>query len=279
MLPSHPASNNTGVIAGAAAAGASILTLILLLCFFWRRRRHQQFDGTFDPDRIAQSGPGHTDIAGTEITTYSYDPQAVAGAGIGHSGYDSEQGVRRAGSGSSGPSAAIWSGESSMRQYPESQTLIMGNVSGMGGGIGTGTSGSRYGPTPSESTSGRPESTTTGHSHSYGSGGGSASMGSTRQQPYRPFSVQEKGQSEMIGRTDGGDEGGAVVEEVGSLQHSDSGQGIPHLRSHPSALAESPFGDVVMIQHSDGGRVPDAAAAASTPHEIPPSYDSIPRNV
>jgi hypothetical protein len=255
------------------------LTIFLILLFFWRRRQHQQFDGTFDPDRIAQGGPGHTDITGTEITTYSYDPQGVAGAGIGHSGYDSEQGVSHAGSGPSGTSTAIWSGESSMRQLPENQMPIMGNVSGMGGGVGTGTSGSRYGPTPSEGASGRPESTTTGHSNSYGSGGGSASMVPTRQQPYRPFSVQEKGQSEMISHTDGDDEGGAEIEDVGSLQRSDSGQGISHPQSHPSAPAESPFGDVVTIQHSDGGRVPDVEVTASRPHEIPPSYDSIPRDV
>jgi hypothetical protein len=306
------------------------LTLFLILFFFWRRRRQQQFDGTFEPDRITQGGTGHTDITGTAITTHGYDPQAGAGAGIGHSGYDSELGVSHAGSGPSGPSTAIWSGESSMRPHPESPTLIMGNVSGMGGGVGTGTSGLRYRPTPSEGTSAGPESITTGRSNSYGSGSGSPSMGSTKQQAYRPFSVQEKGQSVMIEHMDSDDEGRAEVEEVGSLQRSDSGQGVPHPQphpsapaespfvevmttphpsvpaespfvevmttphpsvpaespfvevmttSHPSVPAESPFDEVVTIQHTDGGRVPDVEAVASTPHEIPPSYDSIPGNV
>ena len=99
-------------------------------------------------------------------------------------------------------------------------------------------------------------------------------MGSPKLQPYRPFTVQEKRQSEMIEPTDGDDEGGASV-EVGSVQRSDSGQGVPYSQSHLSAPAESPFGDVVTIQHTDGGRVPDVEVAASMPQEIPPSYDSI----
>jgi hypothetical protein len=129
IVPSHTGSGNTGVIAGGAAARASILTLFLLYFFWHRRRRHrrrQQFDGIFDFDRITKHGTGHTDTAGTDIKTYSHNPQAGAGAGIGHSRYDSELGVSHAGSGPSGLSTAIWSGQICMRQHPASQTLLMG---------------------------------------------------------------------------------------------------------------------------------------------------------
>jgi hypothetical protein len=222
------------------------LTLFLLLCVFWRRRRRQQFDGASDLDRIIQGSTGHTDTTDTDITAYSYDPQAGAGAGVGHPGYDSELGVGRAGSGPSGPSTAIWSGESGMRKHPDSQTLLID------GGVSTGGSGSRYyGLTPSESTSARPESTNKGRSNSYGNGGGGPNMASPNPQTYRLFSVQEKRQSELIEST----------------------------QPSPSAAAETPFGEVMTIQHTDGGRVPDVEVAASTPEEIPPSYGSVPGDV
>jgi hypothetical protein len=68
----------------------------------------------------------HTDLAGAEATPYNYEPTAGA---------------------LSGPSSPTFSGDSSMRQYRDSQALL--------GGIGgaTATSGSHYAPTSSDDAS------------------------------------------------------------------------------------------------------------------------------
>jgi hypothetical protein len=102
----------------------------------------------------------------------------------------------------------------------------------------TATSGSHYAPTSSDSTSARPESSGHGRSSSLGSSGVT--------QPYRPMSTKEREALRQRGDVLG-------------------------LATAPEEVE----GDI--IQHSDGGRVAEHVPP-SQPHEIPPSYDSIPAN-
>jgi hypothetical protein len=128
----------------------------------------------------------------------------------------------------------------SMRQYRDSQALLGGGVL-EGGRVPTATSGSHYAPTSSE---GEPHPAS---SHARSSSHGSAGFGPAfpTAQPYRPLSSKER---EAL------------------RQRGEGGLGLA------SALEEGE-GDVV--QHSDGGRVA-APVPPSAPHEVPPSYDSIP---
>jgi hypothetical protein len=111
-----------------------------------------------------------------------------------------------------------------------------------------------------------------GHNNSYGSGGASPSTASPPPQSYRPFSVKEKRLSEATGPRDS-------EVEVETLQRSDNGRDRILPQIYPSVPGETPHVEVETVQHTDGGRVPDRDMAVRTPHEIPPSYDSISGNV
>jgi hypothetical protein len=239
--------------------------LFFLCCLlWWRHRKPHSHDGTV---RITQGGAGQPDLVGAEVTPYHYEPQAGARAE-----YNSESGPSRPGSGPSGLGAATWSGGSSMQQYPDSQTLLTSNMLEMGRGGGSlATSGSYYPSTPSDSTSMmRFSAVMMGH-NSYGSGGTSPSSASPPPQSYRPFSAKEKRQSEATGSRDS-------EVEVEALQRSDDGRGRILPQIYPSVPGETHV-EVGTVQHTDAGRVPDRDMAVRTPHEIPPSYDSISGNV
>jgi hypothetical protein len=145
-----------------------------------------------------------------------------------------------------------------MQQYPDSQTLLTGNMLEMGRGGGSlATSGSFYPSTPSDSTSMMRHSAAMMGHNSYGSGGASPSTAFPPPQSYRPFPAKEKRQSEATGPRDSD-----VEAQV-----------------YPSVPEETSHVEVGTVQHTDGGRVPDRNMAGSTPQEIPPSYDSISGNV
>ena len=190
-------SSNTAAIAGGVAGGvAAIAAVIIVFLFYWRRKRHEEFDGNFDPDRVVRHG-GHTDLAGAEVTPYSYEP----GAGP-----------------VSGPTSPTFSADSSMRQYRDSQALLGGSIL-EGAGAATATSGSHYAPTSSDGVSVPHNSSSHGRSTSLGSGPGFPVA-----QPYRPLSAKER--EAVRQRGDGGLGLASAVEEGEGdvVQHSDGGQ-------------------------------------------------------
>ena len=141
----------------------------------------------------------------------------------------------------SGPTSPTFSADGSMRQYRDSQGLL-GGINGAGGASAT--TGSHYAPTSSGGTSAPPGASGHDRSNSYSSAG--LGPGFSEAQPYRPLSAKE---------------------QEASRQRGEGGLGLA------SALEE---GEGDIIQHSDGGRVSEPVPPSSPPHEIPPSYYSIP---
>ena len=144
----------------------------------------------------------------------------------------------------SGPTSPTFSSDGSMRQYRDSQALLGSTFGGVAGA--TATSGSHYAPTSSDGASAPIGSSSHGRSNSHESAGLTpGAPGFPVAQPYRPLSSKE---AEAL------------------RQRGEGGFGLA------SAIEESE-GDV--IQHSDGGRVPDPEPPSRPPQEIPPSYYSI----
>jgi hypothetical protein len=190
--PSSSESSNTAAIAGGVAGGIAVLAaVIIIFLFYWRRNRRPE---EFDPDRVVQH-VGHTDIAGAEVTPFSYEgPPSVL----------------------SGPTSPTFSPDGSMRQYRDSQGLL-------GAGVATATSGSYYASTSSDgAASPPPGSSSQGRSNSYGSAG--LTPGFPVAQPYRPQSSKEL---ETLRQRGEGGLGLASALEEGEgdiIQHSDGGR-------------------------------------------------------
>lgn len=192
-------SSNTGAIVGGVAGGiAAIAAAIIIFLFCWRRnRRREEFDGNFDPDRVVRHA-GHTDLAGAEVTPYSYDAPSTA---------------------LSGPTSPTFSADSSMRQYRDSQALLGSTYGGVAGA--TATSGSHYAPTSSDGVSAPPGSSNHARSNSDGSAG--LGPGFPVAQPYRPLSSKELEASRQRG--EGLGLASAIEEGEGEvIQHSDGGR-------------------------------------------------------
>lgn len=107
-------------------------------------------------------------------------------------------------------------------------------------GAATATSGSHYAPTSSDSASVYPSSLAHSSQQHH-----QPIVGMPVPQPYRPMSTKEREAQRQRGPGGLGLASAAEEEEV--------------------------------IQHTDGGQIPDTSVPPSSPHEIPPSYDSIPR--
>ena len=203
ILPAQTGSttrkSNIGAIAGGAAGGVAVLVAaIIIFILFWRRnRRREEFTGNFDPGRVVRPA-GPTDIAGAEVTPYSYDPPSSAFSGT--------------------ISPTFSAG--SMRQYRDSQALLGGTYEGAGGA--TATTGSQYAPTSSDGASLPPGSSSHARSNSYGSA--ALAPGFPIAQPYRPMSSKEV---EALRRRGQGGLGLASALEEGEgniIQHSDGGR-------------------------------------------------------
>jgi hypothetical protein len=190
-------SSNTAAIAGGAAGGVvALAAAIIIFLFCWRRNRRSEEPGIFDPDRVVRHG-GHTDLAGAEVTPYSYTPTTGT---------------------FSGPTSPTFSADGSMRQYRDSQALL-----GSGGaGAATVTSGSHYAPTSSGDGSVPPGSSS--HARSSSLGGAGLGPGFPVAQPYRPLSAKER---EALRQRGEGGLGLASTMEEGEgivVQHSDGGR-------------------------------------------------------
>ncbi|KAI0286519.1 hypothetical protein BC826DRAFT_972518 [Russula brevipes] len=133
------------------------------------------------------------------------------------------------------PHSPTFSGNSSMQQYRDSQALL-GGYAPEGGGPLTATSGSQYEPTSSD-----PEGYSTFPSSRMHH---SSPRGTALESPLSSVEYRRKENDALRQR-------GALV------------------------LASAPEGEDVVVQHMDGGHVPEVAPP---PHarEIPPSYASIP---
>jgi hypothetical protein len=219
--PGSGGNKNGALIGGiSGGAGSLILMLIIGLLYWCRRRRGRPASGVnSDHDREVQI-QGHPDIPGAEVTHFQYDP------GVG--------GTMSAGT-TSAPHSPAFSGNSSMRQYRDSQALL-GGYTPEGAPVFTATSGSQYEPASSEPDSAHPSS----------SGARSSSPRGTGFEP-RALLVEEYHRKEND----------ALRQRRGLV------------------LASAPEVEDVVVQHMDGGHVPEVAPP---PHvrEIPPSYDSIP---
>lgn len=193
-------SSNTAAIAGGAAGGVvAIAAAILLFLFCWRRNRRDE-SGVFDPDRVVRHG-GHTDLAGAEVTPYSYTPTN--------------------GTFSAGPTSPAFSADGSMRQYRDSGQALLGNA---GAGAATVTSGSHYAPTSSDGSVPRGSSSHARSSSLGGAfGGAGVGPGFPEAEPYRPMSSKEREalrqRGEGLGLASTMEEGESIV-----LQHSDGGR-------------------------------------------------------
>jgi hypothetical protein len=192
--PSSSNSSNTGVIAGGVAGGIAVLVaVIIIFLFYWRRNRRPEES---DPDRVVQHA-GHLDIAGAEVTPFSYEgpPSAL-----------------------SGPTSPTFSADGSMQQYRDGQAPL-------GAGVATATSGSYYAATSSDgAASPLAGSSSHGRSNSYGSAG--LAQGFPGAQPYHPSSSKEPETSRQRGE---GGLGLASALEEGEghgdvIQHLDGGR-------------------------------------------------------
>jgi hypothetical protein len=220
-LPSsggHSSSN--GAVIGGIAGGTSALVLALVLgLFYWWRNRRGNFDDISGPDRVARY-TGHTDLTGTEVTPYSYEPEAGVAA-----------------SHRSGPVSLTWgaSGNGSMRQYRDSQALLGGSI--FGAGAATTTSGSNYAATSSDGASAH-RTSSIAHSSSLGSASG-LGPGAPGTQPYRPLSAKEREALRARGEVD---VGLAITPEEGEedvIQHSDGGRVATPVVSPPQEIPPS----------------------------------------
>jgi hypothetical protein len=165
----------------------------------------------------------------------------TAGAEITQFQYDPGVGGTMSMSGgtmSAGPHSPTFSG-SSMQQYRDSQALL-GGYAPEGGGPLTATSGSQYDPTV---TSSEPEGYST-----------------------FPLSSQMRHSSP---RGTGFEPRASRVQEV----HTKANEALRQRGG--LVLASAPEGENVVVQHMDGGQVPEAVPPPRA-REIPPSYDSIP---
>jgi hypothetical protein len=229
VAPSTPpgsghSNSNDGAIIGGVAGGISLLVITLIFgLFFWRRKRSSDNP----PDRVA-SQAGHTDLTGTEVTPYSYEPEA---------GYTAS---RR-----SGPTSPTWSMDDSMQQYRDSQVLLDGiGGGGFEAGVATATSGSHYAPSMSDGASAR--HTISGHarSNSRGSSSGHGQGASTSMAlpPRRSMSVKarEAQHQNSVGL--------AITPEEGEepfIQHSDGGVAVPVVASQLHEIEIPPSYDSI----------------------------------
>ncbi|KAI0245376.1 hypothetical protein BJV78DRAFT_412269 [Lactifluus subvellereus] len=174
-----PSGSNGAVIGGIAGGVSAVFVVLTLGLFYWcRKRRRDVFDGAVQPDRVAQP-TGRTDLTGTEVTPYRDEPEVACTA-----------------SSRSGPVSSTWSGDSSVRQYRESQALL--GDSTRKAGVAMATSGSHYAPTSSDDASAYP---TSSHAHSSSSRSGAGfGSGFPVSQPV-PMSTKERKALRQHGQT------------------------------------------------------------------------------
>jgi len=259
--------------------------LILLFWFLRRRSKRDEFDGNFDPDRVVSGGrPGAEgfDLAG-DITPFTYAPGAGAAPGTG-GGYGQGQEMAQhapsilagagvgAGAGraagaagthrtapSTAPSAYSQSDppQSQYADYP-AYAAYASSSHDHGGESGYNTTTSMTSPTSPGRTS--------------FSGPGGLPPVSDRHPSPGPSLAMTNGTNEHSNSSSSGAEA-AAAGAAGGLLSIPSNKEREARRGQPGGLRV--MNDVV--QHQDGGRLDVTPEDEEQQAEIPPSYDSIPR--
>lgn len=266
-------SSNTGPIVGGVVGGIGGLALLALLIWFLRRRaKRDEFDGDFDPDRVVRHSSGQgLDLAGPETNVTPFQlgqpgfgtggPPSVAtsagaagfGAGPGHGGAPMSMPLPQHEMAQHGGPAYLGAagagGQSAYDQYAYGGANANGPLTPT-----SGSSSSGYGPPVSAA-------------HGYAGAAYAPSVAPTATSGSH-YSQSQSGVTPSSGRS-------AKEREALAARNGRAGQ--LHLANHPEGEEAAPVESEV-VQHRDGGRVPPPRAdSGSSPAEIPPSYDSIPR--
>lgn len=255
--------------------GGAILILAIIF-FFLRRRKRDDFDGDFDPDRVTGGrlpNMGLDLAGGAEVTPYRYAPDAP-GATTGPPEMSQHSDAFLAGAAGA---AGIGAG------------------AGVGAGAGTGARTATSAPSaysqPSQSHSQYAPSSSDHAYGDYAAYAGYADQGQGASQP----STSPTTSSFPGGFHPGMGVVGAPGEGVrGDFRHPSPGPSLPGTASSSSRggggvlpsqkeMEANRFrvandgNNTPVLQHQDGGRL-DVTPEEEPPSEIPPSYDSIPRD-
>lgn len=250
--------------------GAIVLAIIAWLLL--RRRRRDDFDGDFDPDRVVggRTGGG-VDLVGGEagaVDPYNYVP-AAGGAG---GQQMSQAGSSATGAGAAGMGAGMAAGAAAKRSpVPPTGTTSAPSAYSQGNSAA---SQSHYAPSNSDpgydynayaAYSDPHSGSQSGHGYESTSPRSSAFPGG-----FHPGYTPE-------GLYRGGPSPGPSLPGTGS---SSAGMTLPsnkEMEARGLRVANAPGGEGSgVVQHEDGGRIPEAhAEEEAVPNEIPPSYDSI----
>lgn len=266
-------SSNTGAIVGGVVGGVGLLAVLIVLFWFIRRRTKKiELDGDiFDPDRnVERPGRlnGSLDLSEPQMLArpYNYQP-ATTGGGAAAAGGAAGAGLAGVGANRSSQShrqSSVAPGELfPQNQYP-------------------------YGQSPYPPAGGRPQSAYLSQGPvdlSRGPSDGSAYGGMAQSAEYAYSGVTSPVSGPRGPSSDGGAPQGAaylaafpagVTQYTSSTSSSAAAkaqQAAEARRMHVANDEDGPNGPVV--QHQDGGRV--RQDAPSQPTEVPPAYDSIPR--
>ncbi|KAG8927642.1 hypothetical protein FRC02_007974 [Tulasnella sp. 418] len=243
---------NIGAIVGGVIGGIAALGLLLLLAFWLRRRsKKEDFDETFDPDRAQRPGRMRGSIDLNENPDMAPHP------------YNFQSATRPL---SGGAVPVRSSTDGSQGFYPHApapgQIYQPGTVNyGTSPYPAMGPQSAIYSPGPSNGSVSYPMS----------DGGQSGSSGRT------PYS----GRASTAGVAGLGAGGMLLgVPTTTSHSHSSSGPSAKEreamIRSGAMHLASGEDEDYgrPVVQHSDGGRIPEQ----EQPKEVPPAYDTIPQD-
>ncbi|KAH9925409.1 uncharacterized protein BXZ73DRAFT_103289 [Epithele typhae] len=274
-------SSHTGAIIGGVVGGVAALALIgALLWFFLKRRQRDDFDGNFDPDRVVGlSGDNHgtlpdIDLAAENITPYSYSPH---GAGPGtpvptHPPSMSQYGPSAFAGGLAAGAAGAAMGDHRSASPPSAYSQ-------------SGQTQSRYSHGPgSDSQHGYPDysayatyanAPSTAHSHTGSTSPTNPSVGGI---PNRDFRHPSPGASVSYAGTDSGSSSGpGMIPSAKEREAAAYRRGQNLAVSNPDHGANTSAQGSGVMQHVDGGRL-HATPEDDEPAEVPPRYDTIPRD-
>ncbi|EMD40245.1 hypothetical protein CERSUDRAFT_112437 [Gelatoporia subvermispora B] len=249
---SSGSSSHTGAIVGGVVGGvAGLAALALVIFFLCRRRRRDDFDGNFDPDRVVGHSGGGTlpqiDLAGAdEVEPYHYTP----------SGY--------------GPGPGSMSAHGEMREH-NVPPFLAGGLLGAGAAA-AGQPGPMHSP-PATTAPSAPSAyshSSSGHYPDYAAYSAYAAAAPPAQDFRHPSpgpsitgssSVQSPtGSGSALGVLPSAKEREAMGRRGGYVVANQEGEAPP------------------VVQHQDGGRLDSTPEEEEALHEVPPRYDSIPRD-
>ncbi|OCH91619.1 hypothetical protein OBBRIDRAFT_516359 [Obba rivulosa] len=258
-------SSHTGAIVGGVVGGiAGLAALALVLYFFCRRRKRNDFDGNFDPDRVVGlSGAGgatlpRIDLAGAdEVEPYQYTP----------TGYTSGPSY---GSGRSNGGAP---GE--MREHNVPPFLAGGMLGAGAGAAAAGRPASHRVSPPATSAPSAPSAyshSSSGHYQDYAAYSAYAAGAPPAQDFRHPSPGPSITGSSVQSPTGSGSAAGGVIPS--SKEREAMGRRGEYVVANQDGQGEAP----PVVQHSDGGRLDSTPEEEEVLHEVPPRYDSIPRD-